>query len=534
MVMAFTTNQNWADYIQEIEKMEKITKTQVIAFANERYHDNYVVVYKKTGEDPNKLQVEKPIITKVPMNREQQSDFYTMIEGKQVPKLQPVFVDYDKDITRSQVAGVEVLSRINDENELFELTYLLDIGSNEDPKLKIAVEYLEYIGTEELSAENFKKELYKLGCSFSVNASTDRTYVTLSGLDENMEEATRLFESLLQNPSPDQEALNKMTDRMLKARADAKKNKGTILNAGLLNYGKYGAKNPFTNVLPNYQLTQLQATDLVEIVKTIPSLPHRIMYYGPRNQEKLGHFLGEYHNVPAQLKELPERVVFEEKPTDKPLVLWTDYEMVQSEIVFLSKGAIYDNSLVPEARLFNEYFGGGMNSIVFQEIREAQGLAYSVFSNYSQGAKADKSDYLIAYVGTQADKQPEAMKAMMDLLNNMPESETAFKIAKEGILNKIESERITKSGILWNYIGAQDKGVSYDVRRDIYEDVKTMEFANVKEFHEKYVKGKSYVTLLVGSKDKINFEDLKNYGEVKEVSLEELFGYEDSEKVVLQ
>lgn len=534
MVMAFTTNQDWASYIQQIEKMEKITKTEVISFANANYNDNYVVVYKKSGEDPNKLQVEKPAITKVPLNRDQQSDFYTLIANKEVPKLKPVFVDFDAEVTKFNEKGVDVLARQNDENELFELTYLLDIGSNEDPKMKIAVEYLEYIGTENLSAEDFKKELYKLGCSFSVNASTDRTYVTLSGLDENMEKATNLFESLLQNPAPDQEALNKMVDRMLKARADAKKNKGTILWSGLFNYGKYGAKNPFTNVLPNYQLTQLQATDLVEIVKMIPSFPHRILYYGPRNQEELVAFLGQYHNTPATFQELPERVVFEEKPTEESKVYWTDYEMVQSEIIFLNRGDQYNNDLVPEVRLFNEYFGGGMNSIVFQEIREAQGLAYSVFSSYSQGAKTDKSDYLFAYVGTQADKQPEAMKAMMELLNNMPESETAFKIAKEAILNKIESERITKSGILWSYIGAQDKGINYDVRKDIYEDVKQMDFSNLKAFHEKYIKDKDYVTVLVGSRDKIDFEDLKKYGEVKEVNLEELFGYEDSEKVIMQ
>ena len=534
MVVAFTTNANWADYIQEIEKMEKITKTQIIAFANERYNDNYVVVYKKTGEDPNKKQVDKPTITKVPLNREQQSDFYQMIANKEVPKLQPVFVDFQTEIAQFDSKGVTVLARQNDENELFELTYLLDLGSNEDPKLKIAVEYLEYIGTEQLSAENFKKELYKLGCSFSVNASTERTYVTLSGLDENMEEATKLFESLLQNPAPDQDALNKMVDRILKARADAKKNKGAILWSGLFNYGKYGAKNPFTNVLANYELAQLQATDMVEIIKTIQNLPHRILYYGPRNQQRLGEFLAQYHNTPNQFKALPARVNFEEKSTETPKVFWTDYEMVQSEIVFLSKGDLYDNDMAPEARLFNEYFGGGMNSIVFQEIREAQGLAYSVFSSYAQGAKTDKADYLFAYIGTQADKQPEAMKAMMDLLNNMPESETAFNIAKEGILNKIESERITKSGILWSYISAQDKGIEYDIRKDIYQDVKKMQFADIKSFHEKYIKGNSYVTVLVGSKKNINFEDLKKYGEVKEVSLEELFGYEDSEKVVLQ
>ena len=219
---------------------------------------------------------------------------------------------------------------------------------------------------------------------------------------------------------------------------------------------------------------------------------------------------------------------------DKPLVYWADYDMVQTEIVFQSKSTNYDVSLVPSSRLFNEYFGGGMNSIVFQEIREAQGLAYSVHSRYSQPDKKDRANYLFAYIGTQADKQAEAMNAMMELLNNMPESQDGFDIAKEAILNKIESERITKSRVIWNYIGAQEKGLDYDVRKDIYEQVQTMEFSDLKAFYEKYIKDKVYATVLVGSRDKIDFVELAKYGEVRELSLEELFGYEDTEFIEMQ
>lgn len=533
MVMAFTNDIDWATYIQEIEKIEKITREEIINFVKENYNDNYVVVYKRNGEDPNKQQVEKPHITKVPVNRESKSKFHEELIAKEVEKLKPVFVNYQEDINRITVKGVEALTKKNEENALFDLIYLLDLGSNADPKLNIAVEYLEYIGNDQYTAEELKKELYKLGCSFNVFASDDRTYVTLSGLDENMEKSTQLFEKLLQYPKPDQEALNNLADRMLKARADAKKQKGTILWSGLFNYGKYGPENPFTNVLANYELTQLQAADLTDIITKIPQMPHRIMYYGPRDPEAVNKFLTDYHNVPTEFIPLPELKTYKELSTEKPKVFWTNYDMVQSEIIFMHKSIDYDPGITPEVYLFNEYFGGGMNSIVFQEIREAQGLAYSVFSSYSEPSKKGEANTLFAYVGTQADKQPEAMKAMMDLLDNLPESEEAFNIAKESILNKIESERITGSAVLWSYISAEDKGIDYDIRRDIYEDVQKMDFENLSAFHAKYIKDKSFVTVLVGSRDKIDFENLKQYGEVREVGLDELFGYKDSESVVL-
>lgn len=531
MVMAFTNDMDWANYIQEIDKMEQITKEELVAFANEYYNDNYVIVYKRNGEDPNKQKVEKPEINKVPLNRENKSDFHQAMADTKVNKLTPAFVNFTEDIDQFSVNNVEVLSKKNKENELFRLTYLLDLGKNADPKMAMAVQYLEFLGTDAYNAEEFKKELYKIGCSFSVSASTERTYVTLSGLDENMEKATALFESLLANPKPDQEALDNMVDRTFKSRSDAKKNKGNILWDGLYNYGKYGAVNPFNDVMANAELQEVQAEELTDIIKGITKLPHRILYYGPRESNDVSEFLASNHPVPAEFDPVPTLKQYDELAIDEPQVFWTDYDMVQTEIIFLAKGNNYDAQNEPSVRMFNEYFGGGMNSIVFQEIREAQGLAYSVFSSYSQPSKKDKANYLFAYVGTQADKQAEAMNAMMDLLNNMPESEEAFNIAKNAILNKIESERITGSGVLWNYVSAQDKGLDYDVRKDIYEQVQDMEFENLKTFHENYIKDQKYVTVLVGARDKIDFNALKTYGEVTELSLDELFGYTDNEPI---
>ena len=535
MVTAYTNEMEWADYISELEEMESITKEEITSFAKEKYGENYAVVYKRNGEDPDKQRVEKPQITKVPLNRDEKSQFHVEIAGFKSPELDPVFLDYEQDINKATMKeGIEVLSRINEENELFNLYYLLDIGSNNNPKLNIAVEYLQFLGTEDLSPEAFSKELYKLGCSYSVNPSPERIYVSLSGLDENMEKAMDLFEKLLDNPKPDQEALDLKIGRTLKYRSDLMKNKGAILWNGLYSYARYGEKSPFTNVLSNEELKRLTADELTKIIQGFTEMEHRVLYYGPRNQEQLLAALNEHHILPEKIKPLPEKVRFAEKPTDESMVFWTDYDMVQTEFIMVSKGQPFDPEIVPQVHLYNEYFGGGMNSIVFQEIRESQGLAYSAYSNFSLANRKDKSNYLFAYVGTQADKQPEAMEAMLNLLNNIPESEEAFIIAKEAILSKIESERITKSEILWNYENARDLGLDYDLRKDVYEKVQDMTFQNLKAFHDKYISGKTFVTVLVGSRDEINFEELKKYGEVKELSLSELFGYEEVQELTVE
>ncbi len=473
------------------------------------------------------MEVEKPAITKVDVDRETQSEFFQKIKDRQVDPIQPVYVDYEKDLDQlTMKSNIKVLVKQNTENELFTLYYLLETGTNENPKIKMALDYLKYLGTKDFSAEDFKKEMYKLGCDFGVSSSNDRIYVYLSGLNENMEPALELFENLLANAEPDEEALKNMISDAHKKRTENKKSKNSILWGGLMNYAKYGPNSPFTNVLSNETLNSLKATELIQMIKELTSYEHLVMYYGPKDGDALINILDQYHQVPDELKPLPEKKQFAMLDTEDSKVFFTNYDMVQAEMVLQSRGPKYSHELAPEVNLFNEYFGGGMSSIVFQEIREAQGLAYSVFSSYQQGSKVEDNDIMMAYVGTQADKQKEALDAMIDLLNNLPETEKNFNNAKKAILNKIESNRVTKTGVLFNYLSAKRRNLDYDLRKDIYSRVKEMSFDDLKNFHSTYVKGNKYNIAVIGDENKMNFAALGEYGEVVKLSLDEIFGYE--------
>ena len=181
MVMAFTNDIPWVDYVGTVQKMEALTKEDIVNFVSDNYN-NHVVVYKNHGEDPNKVQVEKPKITPVKVDRIAQSDFFQNVKDRDVAVIEPVFVDYEKDISKTTMnSDVPVWYKENGENSLFTLYYLLEMGTNENPKVKIALDYLNYLGTESLSSEEFKKEMYKIGCNFGVFAGEERLYVYLSG-----------------------------------------------------------------------------------------------------------------------------------------------------------------------------------------------------------------------------------------------------------------------------------------------------------------------------------------------------------------
>jgi len=535
LVLSFTNDIPWTDFVGEIDALRKYKKEDIVKFVNGHYGNNYVAVYKRTGKDPHSQKVDKPSITKVALNKEARSPFHEALSKNKVEKLKPVFLDYDKDIQKLKMSrDIDVLYTPNTENDLFRLYFLSDIGSNNDPRMKVAVDYLQYLGTDNMPAEDLQKEFFKLGCEFGVYAAEDQTYVYLTGLSENMDKALQLFEQLLAQPKPDEEALQNMVDGIFKEREDTKKDKNTIIFSGLMNYGLYGAQSPFTNVLSNKDLRAVTSGELISLIQDFTKTQHRVLYYGPKKTDELVALLNQEHKLPDQLKPLPPPVEFAMPDVKKPAVYWVDYDMVQEEIVFLSKGEKFDKARMPIIRMFDEYFGGNMSSPIFQELREAQGLAYAAFANYRGARKMNHNDEFFAYIGTQADKQPEAMKAMHNLLSDFPKTQSGFEVARDAIVSHIESERITKWDILFNYENARKRGIDYDIRKDIYAQVPNFTLDDVTKFQQQYIKGKPFNVVLIGDKSKIKLKDLQQYGEVKQLSLDEVFGYEKVQKINIE
>lgn len=525
-VDAFIKDMKWTDFVQQIDRLSKITKKEVMEFAANYYKDNYVVVYKRTGEDKNIQKVIKPSITPVEVNREAQSAFVKEIVNARSNEIEPVYLDYSRDIKNINLnSDVPLMYMENKENNIFKMYYILDMGSLHNKKLELAINYLQFLGTSKYTPEQLKEEFYKIGSSYSVFNSEDQVYVDLVGLTDNFEKGLELFESLLKDPQANEEALKNLVNDILKRRQDAKLSKQEILNNAMYNYGVYGPKSPYNNILSEEELRQVKSAELISILKELFSYKHRILYYGPMRDNRLVQVLNSQHKVPAALKEIPAPAQFQELEMEKTKVYIVNYDMKQAEIMMLSKGNLYASENAPEIALYNEYFGGGMSSVVFQEMRESKALAYSVYSNYRTPSRKEKSHYIMAYIGTQADKLPEAMSGMTTLINTMPESSPLFEASKNSVIQKIRTERITKSDVLFNYERAKKLGLDYDIRRKVFENVPKLTLANIKSFQEKYVKDKKYVILVLGNKENLDLKTLESYGEVKFLELRDVFGY---------
>jgi predicted Zn-dependent peptidase len=399
------------------------------------------------------------------------------------------------------------------------------MGTNNDKTLPIAIDYISYLGTSKMTPAEVQQEFYKLGCSFNVFNSENQIWVSLTGLNENFEKATRLFESLFTDPKVEEATLKNLVSDILKKRSDAKQNKGTILQKMMVNYAKFGSSNPATHLLSEEELNKLQPAQIAELIKSLMTYQHKILYYGPKLIGDVKEALNTTHAVPAAgLKPVPAEANFVAQ-TFNNTVYVVDYDMKQAEIVILTEGEKFDAKNIPLVSMYNGYFGGGMSSVVFQDLRESKALAYSCYSVYRKSADPKLPYYNFSYIGSQADKLPEAMAGMMNLLNNVPKSDISFGAAKESILQDIKTERINKAGILFDYINAEKFGLKTDIRKDIYSSVSSMTYDDVKKFQDEKIKNKPTTILILGKKEMLDIKTLEKYGTVKYLTLKDVFGY---------
>jgi predicted Zn-dependent peptidase len=514
----------WDRDVAQLDEQAAIGKGEIIVVANKYLKENYVLLYKRKGVDRNIVKVDKPPITPVETNAGKQSSFVKQVEAMSVTPVSPQWLDYNTGIVHTKAGIANVLYVPNKENDLFHLYYRLDMGSWNDRLLPMATQYLQYLGTTAHPTAEISRAFYSIACNFSVNATTETTTISITGLQENFTRAVALFEEVMRQCLPDSTALVALKDRLLKSRANNKLNKQAIMQ-GLISYARYGPKNPFNSGLTGEELRALKPEDLTNVLHSLLDHPHTIMYYGPLSVDSFTRAITVGHWLPASWVPYPEKVRFPFAEQQSNKVLFADYDMVQAEICWVRNSDGYDVRKEAVVDLFDNYFGGNMGSVVFQTLRESKALAYSTFASYETPAKKEDPFFILAYIGCQADKLNEAIDGMNALLNDLPVSEKGFELALTGEKKDIETERYTEDEIVFAYLGDQQKGLDYDQRKEEYGELDSLTMEDVRRFHQQEIAGKAYTYCVVASQKRIKPEDLKKRGDLKVLTLGEIFGY---------
>jgi len=529
-VTSFIYEIPWANMVAELDNMAKVTKEDVIAAANKYLTEGYISIFKEQGKAPETAAISKPKITPILTNRDKQSQFLQQIqaEAAAAQPIEPVFVDFNKDMQRGTAKnGVEVLYNKNDKNDLFQLSIAIDFGSKDNKVISTATGYFSYLGTDQKSAAQIKKELYDLACNANVTVSGEKVYVGVSGLSENMEAALAIIEDKIANVKGDDAVLANYKGNIFRQRINSKTNQRSCYSM-LTQYVNYGKNNSATNVLSNKEIQALTSEQLLAEIKDAMKYEQMITYYGPMEMDQVIAIVEKHHNIPEKMEKYPKNESVKLQIVNEPKVVIAPYNAKQIYMISYSNtGEVYDPAMTPIVNMYNEYFGGGMNSIVFQEMREARGLAYSANARYATPGKKDETYCFSTFIATQNDKMMDAVNAFDEIINQMPQSEAAFNIAKENIIANLRTTRITGQSVINYWLNLQKRGLSEDPNKELFEKVQQFTLQDVIDFQQKVIKDRQYVIGILGTEKDLDMKALNpaKYGKVERVSLEDIFGY---------
>jgi len=532
---AFLAHQDWDHAVRKLERMEKVRKKEVVKVAKKYFkEDKYVVGYRLDGQ-PEIPPVQKPELDKIEINVTDQSPFFKDVLTMPYEEIEPIYVVPGRDYTVKDVRdGVKLYYSRNPINDLFSFQLSVDIGTLAEKRLRVAAELLDKSGTPRFSSEDLKKEWYKLGTDFGISVGDQETTVSISGLDENFATSLVLLVEFLNDPTADDATLEELIRILIAKREDALKDHRTIHRA-LYHYNRLGDNAYYRRILSNQQLQQLTRQELHELIRGLLPYEHTLSYTGSLPIEPVLAALEQHYVLPEELQSPPPFQVLEIRRPEETEIYFFDKEMAQAlvrlEFGDITRGApqpsivTYSESLQPSVELYNEYFYGGMAGIVFQELREARGLAYRVGALYFQGDRKEDQNLMVGVIDTQADKTPEAVTAFVDLLDNLPESSERFDAAQRSLVNKYRTDRLGFRQVLGSVRQWERLQVPIDPRPWRFAQLQQADLGRVLQFHKEHVQGRPKLISIVGDKSKIDMEALARHGRIIELGLEDIFAF---------
>lgn len=524
MVDCFIVDRPWHQNVHKADRLEKLTKADIMQWVERHLTDDCVTVYKRKGEDTTIVKIDKPEITAIPSNRELRSKFLEDFSAIEVDPIQPVFVDFKKDITFGETKkGLPILYRQNTQDERFSLTYYYEFGSEADKRYDIAEGYYELLGTDKKSAEDIKRAFYDLACHFSVEVSDKQITLDISGLQKNMPQAVKMLDEYIANLQPDTALYSQFVDQIQKARMEQRTNQSRCYNALVL-YGLYGERNPLTDQFSIKEMKAMNPSVFTDLLKGLKNLKHKVLYWGPATMKQLSSIISKNHSTAKHLADVPENKPYVMLRTDSSEVLVAPYDAKNINMRMISSELRpVDVERMPLISIFNEYFGGSMNAIVFQELREARGLAYNASASYVAPSMKGETEYYQQHIISQNDKMMDCIRVFGEIVDSIPQNEANFQTAIQGEMKYICAARSTKLGPINKYLTAQRLGIDYDINRLYYEQVPKLTLQDVVRFEQENVKGKPLKYLILGNEKELDMEALGKLAPVRKLTLDDIF-----------
>ncbi|MFC2089461.1 M16 family metallopeptidase [Bacteroidota bacterium] len=520
---AFVYGIEWEDLLKKSQMIDQVRKEDVVNAVNKYLGEDYLVFHSKIGF-PKKEKIEKPQFKPVKSkNNESKSEYAKMIEEMPVTAMEPRFIDFNKDVITTRIAeGVRSFVTRNPINEVFSISIEYGKGTYNDPLVDPAIMLFSRAHPEGMTFKEFKNQLQILGCTIYAYSNLSSTTISIRGLEENLRESLSLVDRLLSNYTIDEDQMEFVLQG---AQLDRKYEKKDISakNDAIGQYARYGEKSSYLRRMTVKELKTLEVDQLVEKFREIMKYELDVHYCGIKTPDEFNKEFFKSIAFPDDLLETPgriemERTIYEENQ----IFVLTDKNARQSHINLYVEGEPNDRSGRVMMDGYNNYMGGDMGSLLFQEIREFRSLAYGVRGRYIPSFYIDRPGYFSGWLSTQSDKTLDALEIYDSLLFRLPRKPERMDLIRTNLTLSINADQPSfrsKTSVVSNWL---EQGYDKDPREIRYPRYKEMEFNDIIDFYEQNVEGKPWVVTIVGDTRNIDMDELAAYGKIKMLSLDEL------------
>ena len=521
MMNLFSQGKSWNDYLNEVARIESITKEDVVRVAQKYFSNNYLCVTKSTGKYP-KDNLPKPAFSPVvPRNADASSSYAKQLEKIPEQQVAPRIIDFEKDVKTSKLTPLVTLyTTPNPLNDIFTLNISYGIGALEQPELMQLTNYLQLLGTESLSFEQFRSRLQSIGSTLAFDVTPDAFVMKVTGFDNHIDETMELVGDFIRHAKADDKKLRQIVD-------DAKVSEKAFFKSGdnvasaLLEQVKYGDQSRYLRKLSLSQIKKLKGKDMLAIYDKVRSVQCDLHYCGTLPVEKVIGTIRQH--LPLERTTVASNSPYyrELKQYDRPTVFFIDMpDMAQSIVYGYVKGDPVDDKASRHAsQLFSVYFGGDMSSLMFQEIREFRSFAYRTSGRYQLPNHAHKgtAGSFTAMLSTQSDKTLDALSVLDSLIREMPLKPERVEAVKQTLVNRINNDYPPFRNLSEKVASARMEGFDHDPAEEFLRDIATMDMQDISRFYQEQISGRPVVYVITGNRKHIDMKKLAEYGTIIKV-----------------
>ena len=519
---------NYEEWLRDGERIQKFTREDIIAVAKKYYDRDHCTIIRSKMGFPAKSPSIKPDWDHLEaQNKGEQTEFAKHIAARKVEEIKPQIIDFKKDVNIIPVTkNCNLYACRNDRNDLFSLSIKYHYGDFDNHNASQAADYFAQLGSGDMTLEQYNIKMDCLGGTFFVSVGNDYSTITISGLEKNMDKIVELAMMKLRNPRHDKQQLDNVVENMEASKKSAK-NEPSIWTSALYEYVMYGEKSTYLDHATIKEIKKMKGEDLMVLLNNMFGRDGYVTFVGNSDPKKVADMLRVNGLVREDVTVMPSRVRVPNTFTADTVFYASNKKFLKSDIDLYMPSSKFDYKEDRAAcAMFNEYMGGGMNSVFFQEIREFRSLGYSTHGYFSYDRFNRRPGYFYGYLGTQCDKTIDGIEAMKELMVHFPDREDKFGLSRDYLISVRNSNYYTPRDIpgqvrYW----IEEEKLDHDPRVEITEQIRNMNYDDLKAFHKKYVEGAPLITVIVGNAKQFNVKELKRFGTVKEVKYKNIIRF---------